>query len=96
MKAYGVFFCSLTTKAVKILATIGYSTQQFLVCYKKFTSNQGSPATVLSDHGTQLLSAARKLMDPEARDIDWPQVVGMTGRSGTRWIFSEKGCPWRN
>merc|ERR1712082_362078 len=35
-------------------------------------------------------------MDPEARDINWQQVIGMTGRSRTRWMFSEKGCPWRN
>ena len=96
MKAYGVVFCCLSTKAVEILATTGYSTEQFLVCYKKFISNQGSPATVLSDHGTQLLSAASKLMDPDARDIDWQRVVGLSSRSGTKWIFSEKGCPWRN
>merc|ERR1712082_518429 len=96
MKAYGVVFCCLTTKAVKILATTGYSTQQFIVCYRKFTSNQGSPATVLSDHGTQLLSAARKLSDPDVRDIDSEGVTGLSSRSGTKWIFSEKGCPWRN
>ena len=96
MKAYGVVFCCLSTKAVKILATTGYSTEQFLVCYRKFTSNQGSPATVLSDHGTQLLSAAKKLADPDAKDIDWQKVIGLSSRSGTRWNFSEKGCPWRN
>ena len=96
MKAYGVVFCCLSTKSVKILATTGYSTEQFLVCYRKFTSNQGAPAVVLSDHGTQLLSASRKLADLGASDIDWQKVIGQTGRSGTRWIFSEKGFSWRN
>ena len=96
MKAYGVVFCCLSTKAVRILATTGYSTHQFLVCYRKFTSNQGPPSVVLSDNGTQLLSAARKLADPGAQDIDWKEVVRLSGKSGTKWIFSEKGCPWRN
>ena len=96
MKAYGVVFCCLSTKAVRILATTGYSTQQFLVCYRKFTSNQGPPSVVLSDHGSQLLSAARKLADPDAQDIDWDEVVGLSSKSGTKWIFSEKGCLWRN
>ena len=96
MKAYGVVFCCLSTKAIKILATTGYSTEQFLVCFRKFTSNQGSPAIVLSDHGTQLLSAARRVDDPETKDINWQKVIGLSSRSGTRWIFSEKGCPWRN
>ena len=96
MKAYGVVFCCLSTRAIKILATTGYSTEQFLVCYRKFTSNQGSPATILSDHGTQLLSAASRVMDPQARDLDWEKIVGLSSRSGTRLIFSEKGCPWKN
>ena len=96
MKAYGVVFCCLSTKAVKILATTGYSTEQFLVCYNKFVANKGAPAVVLSDHGTQLVSAARKLADPSAKDIDWEQVVSLSSRSGTKWVFSEKGCPWRN
>ena len=96
MKAYGVVFCCLSTKAVKILATTGYSTEQFLVCYLKFVGNQGAPAVVLSDHGSQLVSAARKLSDPGAKDIDWGRVVSLSSRSGTKWIFSEKGCPWRN
>ena len=96
MKAYGVVFCCLTTRAIKILATTGYSTEQFLVCYRKFTSNHGAPATIMSDHGTQLLSAAKKLGDPAAKDIDWEKIIGLSSRSGTKWIFSEKGCPWRN
>ena len=69
MKAYGVVFCCLSTKAVKILATTGYSTEQFLVTYRKFVGNQGSPAVVVSDHGTQLVSAAKKQADPDAKDI---------------------------
>ena len=71
MKAYGVVFCCLATHAVKIMATTGYSKKQFLVCYRKFTSNTGLLVTVLSDHGTQLLSAAMRLMDPKAKELDW-------------------------
>ena len=96
MKAYGVVFCCLSTKALKILATTGYSTEQCLVTYWNFIKNQGSPAVVISDHGSQLLSAAKKQADPEARDIQWEEIVGLAGRSGTRWTFTEKGSPWRN
>ena len=35
-------------------------------------------------------------MDPDAKDMDWEKIVGLSSRSGTSWIFSEKGCPWRN
>ena len=51
---------------------------------------------VISDHGTQLVSAEKKQADPGAKDISWDKVVGLASRSGTRWIFTEKGCPWRN
>ena len=62
---------------VKIQATTGYSTDKFLLCFQKFTSNQGPPPTVLSDHGVMLLSSARKLVDPEAKDLDWQRIVGL-------------------
>ena len=96
MKAYGVMLCCLSKKALKILATTGYSTEQFLVAYRKFIGNQGSPAVVISDHGSQLLSAAKKQADPEAQDIKWEEIVGLAGRSGTKWTFTERGSPWRN
>ena len=96
MKAYGVIFGCLSTKAVRILATTGYSTKQFLVAYWKFVGNQGAPAVIVSDHGTQLVSAAKKQADPDATDINWDQVIGLASRSGTKWTFTEKGCPWRN
>ena len=35
-------------------------------------------------------------MDPDASEINWEQVEGLASRSGTRWVFTEKGCPWRN
>ena len=95
MKAWGVVFCCLTTKAVALLATTGYSTEAFLVVWRKFSAIYGSPSLVVSDPGSQLTSAA-KTVDTSAGDISWDSVSDRAAKSGTRWLFTEPGCAWRN
>ena len=91
MKAWGVVFCCLTTKAVTILATTGYSNEAFLVTWKKYFGLRGSPSLVVSDPGSQLTSAAK-----DVAKIDWNSVTDRAAKSGCKWIFTEPGCPWRN
>ena len=96
MKVWGVVFVCEATRAISVLAVGGYSTEQFLNAYHRFTANRGDPTTVLSDHGSQLLSAAKRVDPTITRDIDWEKVASSSARSGTTWTFSPVGCPWRN
>ena len=47
---------------------------------------------IVSDQGSQLCSAAKL----SQRDINWDSVRSLTANTGTRWIFTERGFPWRN
>ena len=96
MKVWGVVFVCEATRAISVLAVSGYSTQQFLNAYHRFTANRGDPTTVLSDHGSQLLSAAKRVDPTISKDIDWEKVASSSARSGTTWTFSPVGCSWRN
>ena len=83
----------LRTKRVTIMACPGYDTKSFLMVYGKFTSIYGEPALVISDHGTQLTAAAKQMGQ---KGIKWEHIEAFTARAGTKWMFTPKGCPWRN
>jgi hypothetical protein len=66
-----------------------------MLSYIKFTSNFGTPALIHSDQGSQLVKAGR-LLNAEPGDWDWSKIVDVTAKSGTRWVFVQSGCQWRN
>ena len=53
VKVWGLVLICQNTCAIKVLATAGYSTEDFLTTYTRFTSNYGNPLMVVSDAGTR-------------------------------------------
>ena len=92
MLVWGVVFACLRSKAVSILACAGYDTKSFHSTLNRFCSIYGDPAVIISDQGSQLCAAAKF----SQREINWDSIRALTARTGTRWIFTERGCPWRN
>ena len=92
MLVWGVIFACLRSKAVSILACAGYDTQSFRSTLSRFCSIYGDPAVIISDQGSQLCAAAKL----SQRDINLDSIRNLTARTGTHWIFTERGCPWRN
>ena len=76
-----------------IHACAGYDTKSFLTSHTKFNSIYGVPALVMSDHGTQLIAAAKKINQD---GIKWERIEAFTARSGTKWVLTPRGCPWQN
>ena len=52
LKVWGLVIICQNSRAVKMLATAGYSTDDFLTAYLRFTSNFGCPLLVVSDSGS--------------------------------------------
>ena len=59
LKCWIIVYCCRSTKAVDLLATCGYDTQSFLLKHEEFVARHAAPATIVSDRGTQLVSAGR-------------------------------------
>ena len=82
----------LNTKAVKIYLAAGYSSAEFLLAWEQFTSDHGTPATVHSDRGSQLVSASKEVESPE---YNWDEIEQSTG-GFTKWVFCPSAAQWRN
>ena len=96
IKLWGLVVVCQNTRAVKMYATSGYSTDDFLTAFHRFTSNHGNPLMVVSDSGSQLKKAGQLLAQDDPAGLDWDKIVNAAARNGTQWKCIAPGCQWRN
>ena len=95
MKSWIVVYVCRATKAVELLATCGYSTADFLLKHEEFIARHGAPATVVSDRGTQLVSAGKILAEKESPgQWDWARIT--KENTASTWTFVPIGSPHFN
>ena len=95
MKVYEVIISDLLTRAVYIDVAADYSTEEFLLVFKRFTSIHGNPSTVFSDKGSQLVGAAQSLK-AVLLDFDWEKIENDSIQNGITWKLSAADSPWWN
>ena len=101
LKCWIIVYCCRSTKAVDLLATCGYDTQSFLLKHEEFVARHAAPATIVSDRGTQLVSAGRILAE-KADDADkqtpgkWNWAKITKENSASNWQFVPIGSPHFN
>ena len=96
VKVWGLIIICQNTRAVKMYATAGYGTDDFLTAYTRFTSNHGNPLLVVSDAGSQLVKAGKVITEQDIPKLDWSQIKEKAAKNGTDWQTVEPGCQWRN
>ena len=96
MKVWILVYSCVATKAVVLLATAGYSTEDFLSKHDEFTARYGQPKTIVSDMGSQLVRSSIKVeeKDKPVNSFNWKQVTSKDFR--TNWIFVPAGAQHRN
>ena len=69
-----VYVCQ-NTKAVCLLATSGYDTSCFLMRHEEFVARKGNPSLIVSDRGSQLVSAGHVLASKKSPEKwDWDRI----------------------
>jgi len=96
IKLWGLVIICQNTRAVKMMATAGYSTDDFLTTFRRFTANFGNPLLVVSDAGTQLRKAGQVIQQGDPSTLDWNRIMEGAAKNGTKWRCVEPGCQWRN
>ena len=96
-KAWVLVYCDMSTRAVCLLATTGYSTQDFLLRHEEFVMRKGAPKKIVSDKGSQLVSSSIVVAEKDrpCNSMNWGQVQDDTSAL-TEWEFVPSGCQWRN
>ena len=61
VKIWGCVFKDPACAAVSVHVMEGYSTDEFLMCYTRFSSRYGHPSKLFIDEGSQLMKACRSM-----------------------------------
>ena len=95
IKCWIIVYCCRSTKAVELLPTCGYDTESFLLKHQEFVYRRGAPATIVSDRGTQLVSAGRLLAEKDTpKEWDWSKIT--QDNIASNWRFVPIGSPHYN
>ena len=94
-KGYAIIFTCLLTRAVFIDIATDYSTDGFLIVFRRFVSIRGYPAKIFSDPGSQLTSASKEL-NQMFKNFDWTKIKDAGASNGLEWKFSPAESPWYN
>ena len=94
--AYGVIFTCSATRAVYLDVVEGYSTNDFLVTFRRFVVIHGYPKTMHSDGGPQFVAARKELRDMAAK-MDLSEIQKIGAAHGMQWTFNRSAdAPWEN
>ena len=94
-KVYGVVFTCLLIRAIYLDIAIDYSTDSFLMVFRRFVSLKGYPIKIYSDSGPQLVGTSNELKKI-ARNWDWEKIMDFGASKGIEWVFSPGDAPWWN
>ena len=95
-KAYGVIFTCLASKASYLDLVEGYSTQDFLLSFRRFVTIRGYPATLYSDLGSQLTAASKELREITGK-WNMTDLTNAGVDQGLTWTFTKSSnAPWEN
>ena len=94
-KCFGIIFTCLITRGVHADITTDYTTESFLMAFRRFVSTHGYPGVVFSDNGSQLKAACHELK-LSLKIIDWDVVQLFGADKGLSWKFTSANAPWQN
>ena len=83
-KRWGFLFTCLTTRAVHIEVVPSLDTSSSVMGVERFIARQGTPTTIMSDNGTNFVSAQKELL---ACVESWNKLAPA--------VFVQKGIKWK-
>ena len=92
---YGLIINCLLTRAVCLDLVGDYSTESFLLAFRRFISNRGCPMKVYSDRETQLRAGEKELKEIIA-SLDEQAILEFSSSHSIEWNYSSPSAPWQN
>ena len=93
-KVWICLFTCLVTRAIHLELVCDMTTEEFLLCFKRFISTRGTPSEIISDNAKQFRTASNVL------DRVWNQIhtsediASYVSDAGIQWKFNVELAPW--
>ena len=100
IKAYGIVFVCLTTRAVHLDLATSLSTDAFLLAFRRLVSVFGQPKYMKSDNGSNFRGAEREITEMIKRwrenQEDSEKLKDFLSENNIKWTFSTPLAPHHN
>lgn len=91
---YICIFVCMATKAVHIELVTGYSSNDFILAFRRFTSVRGPCSGLVSDQGTSCVGADKILKELYMASSSYVhEISGLLANEGTNWSFNTPAAP---
>lgn len=91
-KRYLCLFTCLASRAVHLEIAYGLDTDSFLNAFYRFVNRRGLPKEVISDNGTNFVSANRELCELVTK-LDRDKINDAVCNQGIKWHFNPPAAP---
>ncbi|XP_053390171.1 uncharacterized protein LOC123560839 [Mercenaria mercenaria] len=93
-KVWVCLFTCLVTRAVHLEVVLDMSTEEFLMCLRRFISQRGTPVQLISDNGSHFKAASSILDRIWNRTLHSDEVQTYASNSRITWNFITELAPW--
>ncbi|XP_053378167.1 uncharacterized protein LOC128547996 [Mercenaria mercenaria] len=94
MKVWVCLFTCLVTRAVHLEVVLDISTEECLMCLRRFISQRGTPVQLISDNGSHFKAASSILDQIWNRTLHSDEVQTYASNSRITWNFITELAPW--
>ena len=94
MKVWVCLFTCFTVRAVHLELINDMSTEEFLLCFRRFIARRGIPRQILSDNAKQFKTASTVLNKVWSNVLTSDQVNVFSTDQGIEWKFIVDLAPW--
>jgi hypothetical protein len=93
-KVWICLFTCLMTRAIHLEIVCDMTTAEFLMCFRRFVAQRGSPTLIISDNALQFRTAD-KILDHLWNKIPKnAEIMSYVSNAGIKWMFNVELSPW--
>ena len=93
-KVWICLFTCLVTRAIHLELVCDMSTDEFLMCFKRFISIRGTPSEIISDNAMQFRTASDILGRVWGQIHKEEEIASYISNKGIKWKFNVELAPW--
>ena len=93
-KIWICLFTCLVIRAVHLEVVQDLTSEEFLLCFRRFIAQRGSPDAVISDNSMTFKAASQSIDSVWKHMTHCEKVQNYASDKGTKWIFIVEMAPW--
>lgn len=93
-KVWICLFTCIVTRAIHLEVVYDMSSEEFLLCFRRFVAQRGTPCEIISDNAMQFRASSTVL------DCIWKklqkndEIMSYVSNAGIKWRFNVELAPW--